>query len=123
LGLRTVLQLDAVVGLSGDDLPVYDWFRIGGPYLIPGYAHEQLMGPQAVAGAASLRYKVVSELRVLVRAGAGNVFSTRDTIRLHDLRWGVGVGLMYPSRVGPLALEIGWRDGGDSKVSLSLGWN
>ena len=30
---------------------------------------------------------------------------------------------MYPSRVGPLALEIGWRDGGQSKVSLSLGWN
>ncbi len=123
LGQRTVLQLDAVVGLSGDDLPLYDWFRIGGPYLIPGYFHEQLKGPQALAGAVSLRYRVVSELRVLVRAGAGNVFQARDTIGLDDLRWGVGVGVMYPSRVGPLALEMGWRDGGTSLVSASLGWN
>ncbi len=123
LGPRTVLQLDALVGLSGDDMPVYDWFRIGGPYLIPGYSHEQLKGPQAVAGSASLRYKVVSQLRAVVRAGAGNVYSTRDAISFHDLRWGVGVGLMYPSPVGPLALEIGWRDGGGSKASLSLGWN
>ncbi len=123
LGPGTVLQLDAAVGLSGNEMPAYDWFRIGGPYLIPGYFHEQLKGPQAVAGAVSLRYKVVSELQAVARVGVGNVYSSRDAISFHDLRWGVGVGLMYPSRVGPLALEIGWRDGGDSKVSLSLGWN
>ena len=123
LGGKTVLQLDGVLGLSGDDLPVYDWFRLGGPYLIPGYRHEQLKGPQALAGAASVRYRVVSELRVLARAGAGNVFSTTDAIGLDDLRWGVGVGVMYPSRVGPLALEIGWRDDGGSLFSASLGWN
>lgn len=123
IGRRTVLQLDAFVGLSGKDLPEYDWFRMGGPYLIPGYAHEQLKGPQALAAAVSLRYQVLSELRVVVRGGAGNVFESRDAITADDLPWGVGVGLMYPSPVGPLALEMGWRDGGSSLVSLSLGWN
>jgi NTE family protein len=123
LGKRTVLQLDALAGLSGDDMPVYDWFRIGGPYLIPGYSFEELKGPQAVAGSVSLRYRVVGPLRVLARAGAGNVYATRSEIRIDDLRWGVGMGLMYPSKIGPLAVELGWTDGGASLLTASFGWN
>ena len=60
-------------------------------------------------------------LRVFVRAGAGNVFATRDQIDLGDLRWGVGGGAMLPSRVGPLAVEIGVRDSGRLLVTLWLG--
>ena len=44
-------------------------------------------------------------------------------LRVRPLRWGLGVGVVYPSRVGPLALEIGWRDDGGSLLSASLGWN
>jgi NTE family protein len=123
MGDRLALQLDGRVGLSGDDMPVYDWFRMGGPYLIPGYHHEELKGPQAVAAAASVRYRVVGQLRAVVRLGAGNVFARRRDIGLDDLRWGVGVGVMYPSRVGPLALELGWTDTGRSLLTASLGWN
>jgi NTE family protein len=123
LGDRAVVQLDALVGLSDDRVPVYDWFRVGGPYLIPGYRHEQLKGPQALAGAGSLRFRVFGQLQALARVGAGNVFPSRDRLGFDELRWGVGVGLMYPSGVGPLAVELGWRDGGDSVVSVSLGWN
>jgi NTE family protein len=122
-GKRAVLQLDVLVGLSGEDLPVYDWFRIGGPYLIPGYHHEELKGPQALAGAVSVRYRVVGQLQAVGRVGAGNVYGSRNDITLDDLRWGVGVGVVYPSRVGPLALELGWRDGGASLFTASLGWN
>jgi NTE family protein len=120
---RVTLQLDAFAGLSGDDLPVYDWFRIGGPYLIPGYHREELKGAQALAGAAAVRYRVVAQLEVLARVGAGNVFARRSEIGLDDPRWGVGVGVVYGSRVGPLALELGWQDGGRSLLSASLGWN
>jgi NTE family protein len=123
LGKEMVLQLDALVGISGKDLPVYDWFRVGGPYLIPGYHHEELKGPQALAGAASLRYRIAGQLHAVGRVGAGNVYAARTDITLHDLRWGVGVGLVFQSRVGPLALELGWHDGGASLVSASLGWN
>ena len=93
------------------------------PYLIPGYHHEELKGPQALAGAVSVRYRVVGQLRAVGRVGAGNVYGSRNDITLDDLRWGVGVGVMYPSRIGPLAFELGWRDGGTSLFSASLGWN
>jgi NTE family protein len=122
-GKKAVLQLDALVGLSGKDLPVYDWFRIGGPYLIPGYHHEELKGPQALAGAVSFRYCVVGQLQAVGRVGIGNVYGSRTDITLDDLRWGVGIGLVFQSRVGPLAFELGWRDGGASLFTGSLGWN
>ncbi len=120
---RVVLQLDGFVGLSGDEMPVYDWFRVGGPYLIPGYHHEELKGPQALAGAASVRYRVAGQLHAVARVGSGNVYDSRSDITLDDLRWGVGVGLVYQSRVGPMAFEVGWRDSGASLLSASLGWN
>lgn len=123
LGDRATVQLDGLAGLSGDDVPVYDQFRIGGPLLVPGYRFEELKGPQALAGAVSVRYRVLGPLEVLARAGAGNVFDDLDAIDLSDLRWGVGTGLYYPSRIGPISLEIGFRDGGSSVLSLAVGWN
>jgi outer membrane translocation and assembly module TamA len=122
-GSKAVLQLDGLVGLSGKDMPVYNWFRVGGPYLIPGYHHEELKGPQALAGAVALRYSLLGSLQAVARVGAGNVYDSRDDITIHDLRWGIGVGAVFQSRVGPLAFELGWRDGGQSLFSASLGWN
>lgn len=123
IGDRAHVQLDGMLGVSGDDVPAYDDFRIGGPMLVPGYRFEELKGRQALAGAAMVRYRVLGGLEVLGRVGAGNVFDDRDSISLSDLRWGVGTGLYYPSRVGPIAFEVGFRDGGDGLVSLTVGWN
>jgi outer membrane protein assembly factor BamA len=123
LAPRLVAQVDGRVGLSGDDLPVYDWYRLGGVELLPGYRHEELKGAQAVAGALSLRYRLKGQLRLLVRAGAGNVFARTRDITLEDLRWGVGVGLYHPSPIGPVSLELGVRDGGSTLATLAVGWN
>ena len=120
---RVTLQVDGLLGLSGRDVPVYDWFRIGGPYLVPGYHQEELKGAQALAGSFSLRYRLFGPLRLVVRAGAGNAFETREDMTLDGLRWGVGAGAMLPTRVGPLAVEVGVREGGDTLVTASIGWN
>jgi NTE family protein len=123
LGGRAVVQLDGLVGVSGGDVPVYDWFRIGGPYLIPGFHHEELKGAQALAGCLSLRYRFIGSLRLVARAGAENGFENRKEIDLGDLVWGLGVGAMVPTRFGPVALELGVHEGGETLVSASLGWN
>jgi NTE family protein len=123
LGPRTTLQLDARLGLSGRDLPTYDRFRLGGVELVPGYRHEELQGAQALAGAASVRCRVLGELRLLARAGAGNVFERTRDLRLVGLRWGVAFGAMFPTRVGPLSAELAVHDGGGALASVALGWN
>jgi NTE family protein len=119
---RLGLHLHGFLGVSGADLPAYDYYRLGGPSLVPGYHHEELKGPQALAASVSLRYRLAGKLRVLVRAGAGNVFDQGKDVTLAGLRWGVAGGAMYPSPVGPVSLELGVRDGGGVLVSLGVGW-
>jgi outer membrane protein assembly factor BamA len=123
LGKRLLAQVDGFAGLSGDDVPVYDWYRIGGITLVPGYHHEELVGAQALAAAVSLRFKAFGQLRVFARGGAGNVFPTTDDITLDGVRWGVGAGVYHPSPIGPVSLEFGVRDDGGTLASLSVGWN
>jgi NTE family protein len=123
LGSRVAVQLDARAGFSGDDLPVYDWYRLGGVDLLPGYRHEELKGAQALAGAASVRCRVAGQLRLVVRGGAGNVFARTSDITLDGLRWGVGFGLYHPSPIGPVSIEVGVRDGGSTLGTVSVGWN
>jgi outer membrane protein assembly factor BamA len=122
IGSQGALQLDGLVGLSGDELPVYDYFRVGGPALIPGYRHEELRGAQALAAAVSLRYPVLGLLQLVARGGAGNVFADTQDIGFQDLRWGAGIGAYYPSPIGPVSLELGVRDSGKKVVSLVVGW-
>ena len=120
---RLGLRLDAMAGLSGDELPVYEHFRLGGPSLVPGYHHEQLKGPRALAASATLSYRMVGPLRVFGRVGAGNVFERDEDMSFDDARWGVGIGAVYPSRFGPLAAELAVRDGGHSLLSIAIGWH
>jgi NTE family protein len=122
LGRKAAMQLDGVFGLSGQDLPAYDHFRVGGPTLLPGYRFEELKGAQALAGSVSVRYTVLGSLRLVGRAGGGNVFAETQDITLSHLRWGVAAGLYFPTRVGPVSLEFGVRDGGKTLVSFALGW-
>jgi hypothetical protein len=63
----------------------------------------------------------VGSLRLVARAGAGNVFADTDDIGVEDVRWGVGAGLYAPTRIGPVWLDVGVRDGGKTLVSLGLG--
>jgi outer membrane protein assembly factor BamA len=122
IGGKGAFQLDGLVGLSGDELQVYDYFRVGGPALIPGYRHEELKGAQALAAAVSLRYPVLGQLQLVARGGAGNVFADRQDIGSREVRWGAGIGVYYPSPIGPVSLELGVRDSGKSLVSLVVGW-
>jgi outer membrane protein assembly factor BamA len=122
LGHGFVGQADVRVGLSGDDLPAYDWYRLGGVEILPGYHHEDLKGAQVLAGAVSLRYRVAGQLRLVARAGAGNVFARAGDVTLEGLRWGVGVGLYHPSPLGPVSVELGVRDDGRTLATLAVGW-
>jgi NTE family protein len=123
LGQRLVAQWDGLAGFSGDDLQAYDWYRLGGVTLVPGYRHEELKGAQAVAAALSLRYRLFGQMRLVARGGAGSAVARADDFTLDGLRWGVGLGVYHPSPIGPVALEVGVRDDGRSQLTLSVGWN
>ncbi|MET0553291.1 MAG: patatin-like phospholipase family protein [Vicinamibacteria bacterium] len=123
LGSRLVAQASLFAGFSGRDLPAYDWYRIGGTRLVPGYHHEELKGRQAFAGSIALRVRLIGHLRAVGRVGAGEVFDRARDVTPGRLRWGAGAGLYHPSPIGPVALEVGVRAGGATLTALSVGWN
>jgi NTE family protein len=120
-GTRLTVEAEIFGGLSGRDPPVYDWFRLGGPVLIPGLHSDELWGPQG-AGAAATASVRLDGLRVRGRVGAGNVWPTRSEIRLNSLRVGFGLGVFYPTRFGPLGLDWGVTTDGRSLWSVTVGY-
>ncbi len=121
-GRRVTLQLDGFGGLSGKDVPIYEQFRIGGPVLLPGYHIQELWGRQALAASLSLRYRLVKNLYFVARAGAGNVWETREDIGTAALPYGGSLGFYYPTRIGPVTANFGVRRGGDTLVTFAIGY-
>jgi NTE family protein len=121
-GDRAVFQVDAFGGLSGKDLPAYEQFRLGGPVLLPGYHIQELWGQQAIAASLSFRYRLINNLQGVARAGAGNVWESREDIGLQSLPYGFSLGLYYPTRVGPVAANFGMRRGGSTLLTFSIGY-
>ena len=117
-----VLDAAAVLGLSGNDVPDYELFRLGGPVFLPGRPREERWGRQ-VFGASLSPGLDVRGFRIVLRAGAGNVWDTRDEVSLGDLDWGLGAGVMRRTRFGPVALEAGLDQDGHGAVYVSAGYS
>jgi NTE family protein len=111
IGERGALILDLAGGLSGGALPPYELFRLGGPALLPGFHADELWAAQAGAAALSARARLVGQLNALVRFGVGDVWATRREIQLSGLEHGFGIGLVHPTRIGPVAADLGFASG------------
>jgi outer membrane protein assembly factor BamA len=122
LGARTALELELFGGISGDDLPVYEQFRLGGPVLAPGRYEEEFWGPQAVAGALTARFEVTRNLKLLARAGTGGVWQKLGEFSTSDLNPGFGAGAIYSTPVGPISGEWGIQTDGTSRFTFTLGY-
>jgi len=109
-------------GLSERDVPDYELFRLGGPVFLPGRPREERWGRQLLAAAVSPGLDVRG-FRVVLRAGAGNVWDSQDDISLGDLDWGIGAGVMRRTRFGPIALEAGLDEDGHGAMYLSAGYS
>lgn len=115
-------EIRALYGYASGDLPVYDWFRIGGPELIPGLAREEIWGRQALAGSASLGFDPSSISRVYARVGAGNVWDRTREVTLSDLLVGFGLGVQVLTPIGPIQADYGWSEEGRSRFYFAFGW-
>jgi hypothetical protein len=70
----------------------------------------------------SFRRRLFGQFRAVARAGAGNVWASRDDIGFPGLRYGFGVGLVHPTRIGPVAADLGIRRGGGALFTFSIGY-
>jgi NTE family protein len=117
-----VVEAAAALGLSDADVPDYQLFRLGGPVFLPGRPREERWGRQMLAAALSPGFDVRG-FRLVLRAGAGNVWESRGEVSLGDLDWGVGAGVLRRTRFGPIALEGGVDQDGHGALYVSAGYS
>ena len=121
VGKRGLVSGHVFGGGAGSRAPVYDYFRVGGPTLIPGRSREEIWGPWAMAGSLGLAARLSPQWRLGVEVGAGNAWAERTDIRFDTLRAGGTLALSRLTPVGPIALGLG-LGAGDLKVYVSLGY-
>ena len=118
--LGLVFEAAATAGLSGDDVPEYDLFRIGGPRFLPGHPREELWARQIAGLAASVGVDVRG-FRVSLEAGGGGAFDRREDVRVSAFLWGIGAGVARRTRLGPIALQAGVDEEGEAAVYFTVG--
>jgi NTE family protein len=121
LGRRGLLEIHAFGGLAGSQTPEYDFFRVGGPELVPGRHRDELWGRWAGAASVGVGLRFGSSWRLVARAGAGNAWDRREDMRLDDLRGGVSLGLAHATPLGPAELDLG-VGAGELRVAVALGF-
>jgi outer membrane translocation and assembly module TamA len=108
-------------GGAGEEAPVYDHHRVGGPVLVPGRSRDEMWGPWAGAASLGLVFRPTTRFKVTLRGGVGNAWADQKAIRLDDLRAGATLGIARSTVVGPVALDVG-VGASDLKVYVSLGF-
>jgi hypothetical protein len=120
LGRSFVIEGAALLGLSGRDVPVYNFFRIGGPDVLPGRARDELWARQVLGLSLAPSYDLRG-FRIGLRGGLGNAWADRSDVSLSDLRGGAGVRVSKRSPLGLVSLDAGLDDGGHAAFYFSIG--
>jgi outer membrane protein insertion porin family len=107
--------------IAGDNIPLYELFRLGGMYSVRGFKAWSI-GPkdengEVIGGDKELLFNfemifpIAKEINLkgLIFFDAGNAWAKEDPYQLDDLRTSVGFGFRWMSPVGPLRIEWGYN--------------
>ncbi|NWF55801.1 MAG: outer membrane protein assembly factor BamA [Syntrophaceae bacterium] len=107
--------------ITGDAIPLYELFRLGGMYSVRGFKAWSI-GPTAPNGEViggdkellfnfEMLFPIAKEINLkgLIFFDAGNAWAEGDPYQLDDLRTSAGFGFRWMSPVGPLRLEWGYN--------------
>jgi NTE family protein len=120
---RQVLNGRALLGVSEGELPAHEQFRVGGPFLLPGYHRDSLWGNQALAASIGYDFLLTPRFRLRTWTGAGDVWQSRREMTLGSLDYGAGIGFEYASAIGPISLDFAKARSGPAKVYFAVGFN
>lgn len=98
-------EMNYADGMSGEDLPFYERFRLGGPHSIRGYEDysvgpqdeygQNLGGNKAMEVSAELQVPIAQPLKLIFFLDAGDAWSKEDTIDLRTLRPSTGFEVRF----------------------------
>jgi outer membrane protein insertion porin family len=120
------LQAGTVIG----DLPPYEAFSVGGTNSVRGYDEGQVgSGRSFVQATAEYRFPIFSVVGGTLFVDVGSDLGTAGNVpgRPGELLgkpgtgFGYGVGVRVQSPLGPLRIDYGFNDEGDSRLHFGIG--
>jgi outer membrane protein insertion porin family len=112
------------------DLPPYEAFVLGGSNSVRGYGEGELgSGRTYVQATAEYRFPILSFLGAALFVDYGTTLGSGDGVPgdpsgVRDLPGsglGYGLGVRVNSPVGPIRIDYGWNDQGDSRIHFGIG--
>jgi outer membrane protein insertion porin family len=100
----------------GDNVPLSEYFFLGGFDLLRGYNLYSIYGQKMVLGSAELRAPLSEGLQGVVFVDSGSAFSSGQSF---SLKTGVGVGLRFLTPIGPIRVDV--AQGSRLQTYVSLG--
>lgn len=128
--LPQALAFNVQAGTVLGDLPPYEAFVIGGSNSVRGYGEGELgSGRSYVQLSAEYRFPILSFLGAAVFVDAGSTIGSGDGVPgnpegVRDLPgsgFGYGIGVRVQSPVGPIRIDYGINDQGDSRIHFGIG--
>ncbi len=114
---RATISLNIFAGASTDGLPIYEQFRFGGPFRVPGYHRNELWSNEAQRAALGVRFKFFKIWHFIVGASSTSMDGGKSFIN------GLTAGVVAATPVGPIRLVYGRADDNREQVYFSLGYD
>jgi outer membrane protein assembly factor BamA len=112
-----VLAMRLLGGTSyGRNVPLPEYFFLGGFDLLRGYNLYSIYGQKMVLGSAELRAPLSEGLQGVVFVDSGSAF---DSGQSFSLKTGVGIGLRFLTPIGPIRVDV--AQGSRLQTYISLG--
>jgi outer membrane protein insertion porin family len=120
--LALTVQAGTVLG----DLPPYEAFSLGGSNSVRGYDEGDLgSGRSFVQATAEYRFPVISAVSGVVFLDVGSDLGTStepaELLGKDGSGFGYGLGVRVQSPLGPIRVDYGINDEGNSRIHFGIG--
>jgi NTE family protein len=113
----------AAVGVYNKGVPHCLLFDLGGRDSFYGLFDHELMGEKVLNGSLELRQKLTGYLYVTARYDIGDFWSRIDSIKLKNLRQGIGGSIILKTFLGPIGLAYGRTSKGQEAFYFYAGYD
>ncbi|EAZ88557.1 BamA/TamA family outer membrane protein, partial [Crocosphaera chwakensis] len=124
------LAFNVQAGTVLEDLPPYEAFVIGGSNSVRGYAEGELgNGRSYFQATAEYRFPIIPAVGAAIFFDYGTTIKSQRSVRgipgvvrgLPSDGYGYGIGVRIQSPVGPIRVDYGINDEGDSRIHFGIG--
>jgi len=111
LGSNSVLSPRIYAGFGDKTLPLSEQFSLGGQYSFFGAYENQYRGRQIFLASLMYQYKlpfkIFFDTYAWFRYDVGSTWAVQETIKLKDLKHGIGGSISFDTPVGPADFSVG----------------